>query len=122
MPQADEYVAHLLDLLRPIGSIQTARFFGGVSLKLSGRQFAIVMEGRLYFVVDRVARARYEAAGSKPFSYATKKGRVEVRKYFEVPADVQEDAEALRACAKEALSVSVGPGQPRIEPSPRSRP
>lgn len=102
MPHAGQCVSHLLDLLSPLGPIQTARFYGGVALKLSGRQFAMVMDGRLYFVVDDAARAQNAAAGSKPFSYATKKGRVEVLRYFEVPSDVQEDADGLRAWAREA--------------------
>jgi DNA transformation protein and related proteins len=105
MTQTDEYVTHLLDLLRPVGPIQKARFFGGVALKLSGRQFAMVMSGRLYFLVNDTTRARYQAAGSKPFSYATKKWRVEVSRYYEVPADVLEDAEGLRAWAQEATRI-----------------
>lgn len=103
MPRADEYLAHLLDLLGPIGPVQTARFFGGVAMKLNGRQFAMVMDGRLYFVVSDATRTHYKAAGSKPFSYATKNGRVEVRRYFEVPAGVQEDADELCAWARKAL-------------------
>ncbi len=103
MARPDSYTAHLLELLRPIGPVQTARFFGGVALKLHGRQFGMVMNGRLYFVVDDRTRPGYEQAGSKPFSYATKKARVDVRRYFEVPADAQEDPLALRAGAREAL-------------------
>lgn len=119
MPHADQYVCHLLDLLRPLGPIQTARFFGGVALKLSGRQFAMVMDGRLYFVVDATARAQYAAAGSKPFSYATKNGRVEVLRYFEAPADVQEDADGLRAWAREASRTLNLPADSRRLRSPK---
>lgn len=108
MPRDDEYLAHLLDLLRPMGSIQTARFFGGVALKLNGHQFAMVMGGRLYFAVDDETRTSYAAMGSRPFSYATKKGRVDVRKYFEVPVEVQEDSGALCAWAQRALIVQSG--------------
>lgn len=106
MTRPDEFTAHLLDLLRPIGTVQTARFFGGVAVKLHGRQFGMVMNGCLYFVVDDRTRPGYEQAGSKPFSYATKKARVDVRRYFEVPADVQEDPLALRAWARDALLVA----------------
>lgn len=102
MPRAEEYLAHLLDLLHPIGPVRTARFFGGVAMRLNGRQFAMVMDGRLYFAVNDVTSARYEAAGSTAFSYATKKGRVDVRRYREVPIGVQEDAVALCAWAREA--------------------
>lgn len=102
MPHADQYVSRLLDLTSPLGPIQTARSFGGVALKPSGRQFAIVMDGRLYVFVDAAAPARYAAVGSKPSSNATKKGRVEVLRYFEVPAEVQDDEDGLRAWARGA--------------------
>lgn len=62
----------------------------------------MVMGGRLYVAVNDVTSARCEAAGSTPFSYATKKGRVDVRRYREVPIDVQDDAVALCAWAREA--------------------
>ena len=108
MARLDEYAAHLLDLLQPIGPVQTARFFGGIALKLHGRQFGMAMNGRLYFVVDDRTRPGYEQAGSKPFSYVTKKARVDVRRYFEVPDNVQEDPLALLAWARDALH-SAGP-------------
>ncbi len=94
---------HVLELLGPMGPVQTARFFGGIALKLHGRQFGMVMNRRLYLVVDDQTRPGYEQAGSKPFSYATKKARVEVRRYFEVPADAQEDPLKLLARARDAL-------------------
>lgn len=106
MAQSDEYTTHLMDMLRPLGPVQTARFFGGLALKLHGRQFGMVMNRRLYFVVDDRTRPNFERAGSEPFSYATKKGRVDVRRYFEVPADVQEDRLELRAWASDALSAA----------------
>jgi DNA transformation protein and related proteins len=104
MARPDEYVTHLIDLLRPLGPVQTARFFGGTSLKLHGRQFAMLMAARLYFVVDDRTRPRYEQAGSGCFSYLTKKGLVDVRKYYEVPGEVQDDARMLVAWAREAAS------------------
>jgi len=52
MAQPDEFTAHVVDMLRLIGPVQTARFFGGLALKLHGRQFGMLMNRRLYFVVD----------------------------------------------------------------------
>lgn len=103
MTRPDEYAAHLLDLLRPMALVQTTPYFGGIALKLNGRQFGMVMNGRLYFVVDDRTRRAYEQAGSKPFSYTTKKARVDVRRYFEVPSDAQEDPTTLRAWASDAF-------------------
>ena len=106
MARLDEFTARVLDLLGPIGPVQTARFFGGTALKVHGHQFGMVMNGRLYFVVDDRTRPGYEQAGSKPFSYATKKARIDVSRYFEVPGDAQEDPLELLAKARAAMLVA----------------
>ena len=49
---ADQFVSHILDLLFDLGEVESTRFFGGTAIKLGGVQFAMVMRGVLYFVVD----------------------------------------------------------------------
>ena len=51
-------------------------------------------------------RARYEAAGMKSFSYQTSTGRVQVRRYFELPEDVLSDPDELRVWARESMSAA----------------
>lgn len=63
----------------------------------------MMMGNSLYFVVDETSRKKYEQAGMQPFSYLTKRGRVHVRKYFELPEDVLTDSEQLRLWANEAI-------------------
>jgi len=105
--RADEFVAHLQDVLEKIGPIEASPFFGGVALRLDGRQFAMVMNGQLYFAVDDATRPRYEHRGSESFAYATRRGRVTVSAYMEVPADVLEDHALLRAWAWDAAQTRV---------------
>jgi len=57
----------------------------------------------LYFRVDDVSRPVYEAHGMLPFSYATGRGRVLVKKYYGVPPDVLENHEVLLQWAREAF-------------------
>lgn len=106
MPASSEYTDYVLELLQPIGSVRTRRFFGGVSLVLDTVQFAMIMDNTLYFVVDDETRQPYEAVGMQPFSYLTKKGRVQVRRYVELPEDVLMDAEQLRCWARDAIRVA----------------
>ena len=40
------------------------------------------------------------------FSYLTKKGRIEVRKYYAVPVELIEDQEQLIALAKESIRIA----------------
>lgn len=93
--------------------MRAQRFFGGVGLASGAVQFAMIMGNRLYFVVDERSRAKYEAVGMEPFSYATRKRRVRVRRYFEVPAGVLEEREQLAAWAREAIAAARGTGKPR---------
>lgn len=97
------YLEYIVDQLAPIGPLTTARFFGGTGLSSEGVQFAMLMEGTLYFVVSDATRPKYEAMGSRCFSYSTKNGRVQVRRYFEVPAEVVEEQPRLVALARESM-------------------
>ena len=101
-----EYTEYVLELLAPIGPVQTGRFFGGVGISNGAGQFAMIMGNSLYFAVDEDTRTKYEKGGMPAFSYLTKKGRVQVRKYFELPEDVLTDPEQLRLWANEAMHVA----------------
>lgn len=107
MSQASpQFVEFITEQLAEMASVTRTRFFGGVGLVAHSTQFAMIMGTSLYFVVDKVNRPKYEALGSQCFAYNTKARRVEVKKYFEVPAEALEDREALVALAKEAVQVA----------------
>ena len=112
MSPSSEYTAYILDLLAPIGPFTTSHFFGGVGLSRNGVQFAMIMGNSLYFVVDDTTREQYTAAGMACFSYLTKKGRVQVRRYFELPEEVLTDPAELRQWANEAMRVAGKTKQP----------
>lgn len=112
-----EYTEYILELLEPIGPVRTGRFFGGVGIFHGPVQFAMIMGNGLYFAVDEDSRKKYEQAGMQPFSYMTKKGRVQVRKYFELPDDVLTDPEQLRQWAKESIHVAGKTKQPNKTPN-----
>ena len=70
MSVSDEFSTYILELLEPLGSIQTTRMFGGVLLKVNGKQLGILIEETVYFkVTDRVLQKRYTEEGSKQFTY-----------------------------------------------------
>jgi DNA transformation protein len=102
----NHFVEYLLEQLAPLRGVSSKSFFGGVGLVADDTQFAMVMGSVLYFVVDDATRPNYEKLGSICFSYATKKRRVDVRKYFAVPADLIEDQDQLVVLARESLRVA----------------
>ena len=101
-----EYVDYVLELLAPIQKISSGRFFGGIGLKTNSVQFAMLMDSSLFFVVDDSTRGKYEKMGMNCFWYNTKKKRVNVKKYYEVPGDLFEDQETLIEWAKESIKIA----------------
>lgn len=113
MSTSAEYTEYVLELLEPLGRVRTARFFGGVGLSVGAAQFAMIMGNSLYFVVDDSTRPKYEKAGMAPFSYLTKNGRVQVRRYFELPEEMLTDAQALKLWAAESIKLAARDSKPK---------
>jgi DNA transformation protein and related proteins len=101
-----EFVQYVIDLLTPIQGLKAGRFFGGVGISAGSVQFAMIIGDALYFVVDEVTRRKYEEMGSSCFSYNTRKGRVDVKRYYEVPGEVLEDQEQLVDLAQESITIA----------------
>lgn len=116
-----EYVAYVLDQLAALREVTSRRFFGGIGLTSAATQFAMLMGSTLYFVVDDTTRPKYEKMGSGCFSYKSKKGRVDVKKYYAVPADMIEDQERLVALARESIRIASYGQQGPTNRSTRSR-
>lgn len=106
MTPSAEYKDYVLEFLEYLISVRISRFFGGIGISYDAVQFAMIMGNSLYFVVDENTRKKYEHAGMQPFSYMTQRGRIQVRKYFELPEDVLNDPEQLRLWANEAIQVA----------------
>ena len=106
MTASPQYTEYIFELLQPIGRMSMRRMFGGVGISYGAVHFAIIMGNSLYFTVDDSTRGKFEKAGMNPFSYVTKKGRIFVRSYFELPEDVLNDAESLRLWAIESINIA----------------
>ena len=107
MKPSTEYTEYVLELLAPIGQIHATQFFGGVGVYYGSDQFAMMIGNNLYFVTDENTRTKYEQAGMQPFSYMTNKGRVLVRRYYELPEVVLTDAGQLRKWANESIAIAI---------------
>lgn len=103
MSASPEFIEYVRELFVPLGNLKDGRFFGGFAFKSGSKQFAMIMGNTLYFCVNDKTRPKYEAIGMEPFSYSTKNGRVNVRKYFSAPEDLFENQEKLLEWANEAI-------------------
>ena len=102
---ANPFKDFVLDQLARVPELSSAPFFGGIGLRSGERFFGVIMGGTLYFSTGPATRADYEKRGSRCFSYA-KQGKLQETKLFEVPADVLDDADILRAWALRAIADS----------------
>ncbi|MGD9538820.1 MAG: TfoX/Sxy family protein [Alphaproteobacteria bacterium] len=97
-------VDRLIARLTPLGDVKARAMFGGHGFYLDGVFFAIAAGERIFFKVDGQTRARYEGAGMaafRPFD-----DHMVLRSYYEVPAAVLADGEALLAWAAESQAAA----------------
>ena len=98
-------LAHLAELLQPLGHISFRAMFGGHGVYCDGVFFALVADDTLYLKVDAESRPAFEAAGCAPFEYLGQ-GKPVVMSYWTVPDDALDSAEALRPWARHALAAA----------------
>lgn len=94
----------LEQLGRTTPGLRARNMFGGVGVYCGDLFFALMDDDVLYFKVDDVNRRRFEERGMGPFRPGGEAG--EVMQYYEVPAEVLEDAEALAPWATGAIEVA----------------
>ncbi len=106
MPVSNDYRDFVLEQLASAGRVVPRAMFGGVGLYLDGLFFALIDDDTLYFKADDASRKRYEAAGSRPFCPDPSRPE-QAMGYWQVPAEVLEDPEALVDWAREAVGVAL---------------
>ena len=106
MAVTDDFRDYVLEQLATAGKVAARRMFGGVGLYLDGLFFALIDDDALYFKTDDANRPRFEKAGSRQFCPFPDRPNP-VMAYWEVPAEVLEDAEQLRLWTREALAAAL---------------
>ena len=94
------FLDFVLEQLADARGLKVRAMFGGHGLYLGADFFGIVHKGSLYFRTDELSRKAYVKAGSRPFN---PKGAKELHRYYEVPAEVLEDAVELLEWARRAV-------------------
>ena len=75
MANTPDFIAHLLELMRPAGRASARAMFGGHGLYLDGLIVAIVVEDVLYLKTDDETRSAYVQRELDPFCYTTRDGK-----------------------------------------------
>ena len=79
--------------------VRVRPMFGGYGLYRGDVFFGILFKGRLFFRTGPLSRKEYVTRGMKPFK---PNARMTSKTYYEVPADILEDRDAVRVWALRA--------------------
>lgn len=119
MAVSPSYRAFVLDQLGRVAvNVRARNMFGGVGVYAEEVFFALIDDDILYFKVDDVTRPDFEARGMGPFRPFGEDG--EVMQYYQVPEEMLEDLQELRAWTERALMVARRAKTRRGRPRPRS--
>jgi len=104
----NDYLHWVLEHLSGAGGVSFRRMFGAFGLYRGDVFFGIISGDALFFKVSAASRGDYESRGMARFRPYRDKPQVSMN-YYEVPADVLEDADecvrwAMRAVAAGAAS------------------
>jgi DNA transformation protein len=98
----DSFKTYILEQLRDLGNVTCRAMFGGYGLYHAGTFFGILTrDGQLYFKTSPASRAHYIKHGMGPFQPNAKQT---LKNYYEVPAEIIEDAEKLVEWARQAVA------------------
>lgn len=106
----DGFKDFVLDQLSGLRGVACRAMFGGYGLYRGRRFFGIIHGGRLYFKARPETLARFLDQGMAPFR---PNERLTLKRYYEVPPDVLEDADLLTEWAKTACGPRPTPGHRR---------
>jgi DNA transformation protein and related proteins len=101
-PSFRSFVLEQLERTTP--GIRARSMFGGVGIYAAELFFALLDDDTLYFKVDDATRPQFKERGMTPFRPYGEDG--EEMQYYEVPADVLEDPEALGTWVEAAIAVA----------------
>jgi DNA transformation protein len=105
-PLSDAYVAHVIECMRGLGTVEAKRMFGGWGLYHRGTCFAIVMGETLFLKTDEVNSADFDARKLEAFTFV-KGGRTMVTSYRMAPGEALEEASAMASWARGAYAAAL---------------
>jgi DNA transformation protein len=104
--QDSALIAHLMDVLRPLGGITPRRMFGGAGIFRDGVMFALISDEVLHLKADATTIPAFEAEGLGPFTYGTKNGDRVLTSYWCAPEFLMDDDDEMRAWCRRAAEVA----------------
>jgi DNA transformation protein len=111
MAVSGEFLQYVIEQLAGLEGVSPRRMFGGVGLYSNERIFGLIFGDILYFKVNDSNRGDYESRGMNRFRPYADKPLLSMT-YYEVPADVLEDADECAAWARKSTAAGAASMKP----------
>lgn len=109
MPVSESFREYVRERLEQVGEVSLRAMFGGIGVYSRGLFFALMDDDTLYMKVDAHNRPDFEALGMNAFRPF---GDERSMSYYEVPAQVLEEAEDLRGWVEKSLAAALRQRKP----------
>lgn len=116
-----QYLAYILEQLDGLRSLRSRRMFSGVGLYSGELFFALIHDDTLFFKSDSSNAADYIARKMPRFEPFPDRPAA-VMPYYQVPADIIEDAESLLAWARKSVAVALTSQAAKARPTKAKAP
>jgi DNA transformation protein len=113
-----QYLAYILEQLEGLRNLRSRRMFSGVGLYSGELFFALIHDDTLFFKSDGTNSAEYIARNMPRFMPFPDRPKA-VMAYYQVPADIIEDAESLIAWARKSVAVALRSLAAKSKPAAR---
>lgn len=97
--------SHLIEVLRPFGSITMRAMFGGYGIYKDGVIIGVIAHNTLYLKTPLEKEPYYQSLGAEPFIYEGKNRPVKMS-YWTIPANVMQDNDLLKEWVNTAYQTS----------------
>jgi len=101
-----QFLAYILEQLGALGRLRSRRMFGGVGLYSGELFFGLIDDDTVFFKSDATNSADYTERNMPRFMPFPDRPEA-VMAYYQVPADIIEDAESLVSWARKSVAVAL---------------
>lgn len=120
MPNTRDFVAHVLEMMRPTASATARAMFGGHGVYVDGRIVGIIVNDELYLKTDATTLPAFTALGLEPFRYSKADRDAVAMGYHRAPDDALESPEAMREWLRRAMGAALRRVAVKPDKAPRT--
>lgn len=119
MPNTSDFVAHVIEMMRPARAAAKA-MFGGHGVYVDGLFVAILVDDVLYLKCDAQSSGAFDALGLPPFVYTAKDGRAMTMSYRRAPDEALESGDEMQRWLRFALAAALAKPKRAAKPAKSS--